>query len=169
MELLRYQEAFHIRSSVENWRSLPIGLATVNEIPKRLPFYLGFTVASLVYGGLHLTAWDAPFPTSTQQLLWRMSSIALTAFGIPLVIYESLSICVLGELIERGGRWLRWPWAIYLANNLSISLLVGRALSVKFYCLCRVFLVVECFIMLFHLPDSVYEVPQWSRYIPHII
>lgn len=39
---------------------------------------------------------------------------------------------------------------------------------VLFYCIARVFLVVECFITLEHLPASVYNVPLWSNYLPHI-
>lgn len=39
---------------------------------------------------------------------------------------------------------------------------------VLFYCMARVFLVVECFITLEHLPASVYNVPLWSNYLPHI-
>jgi hypothetical protein len=36
------------------------------------------------------------------------------------------------------------------------------------YILCRAFIVVECFIMLAHLPDTTLEIPQWATYVPHI-
>jgi len=45
---------------------------------------------------------------------------------------------------------------------------IGIALLVILYCLARLYLVVECFINLFHLPDSVYLLPSWSQYMPHI-
>lgn len=36
------------------------------------------------------------------------------------------------------------------------------------YTLARVYLVVECFINLAHLPPSAYHLPQWTQYVPHI-
>ena len=36
------------------------------------------------------------------------------------------------------------------------------------YVVARVYLVVECFINLAYLHDSVYEMPSWSQYFPHI-
>ena len=40
-------------------------------------------------------------------------------------------------------------------------------LSAPWYCFCRVYLVVESFINLAHLSESVLTVPTWSQYIPH--
>lgn len=37
-----------------------------------------------------------------------------------------------------------------------------------YYVFCRAFLIVECLISIAYLPDSVYQVPQWPRYFPHI-
>lgn len=42
------------------------------------------------------------------------------------------------------------------------------ALFIVLYVLARVYLVVECFINLAHLPESAYELPKWSQYVPHI-
>ncbi|KAK4450426.1 hypothetical protein QBC34DRAFT_437265 [Podospora aff. communis PSN243] len=39
---------------------------------------------------------------------------------------------------------------------------------VVLYVVARVYLVVESFINLSHLPESAYEVPRWSLYVPHI-
>ena len=36
------------------------------------------------------------------------------------------------------------------------------------YFLSRAFLVVECFINLTHLPDSAFQVPKWTQYMPAI-
>lgn len=45
---------------------------------------------------------------------------------------------------------------------------VGIVLLVVCYCLARVYLVVESFVNLVHLPDSAYVLPSWSQYMPHI-
>lgn len=36
------------------------------------------------------------------------------------------------------------------------------------YCAARAFLVVEAFISLRHVPEGVYQVVQWTSYIPHL-
>jgi hypothetical protein len=41
--------------------------------------------------------------------------------------------------------------------------------SVLWYIFCRVFIIVESFIMLAHIPDQALQVPTWSAYIPHIV
>jgi hypothetical protein len=40
--------------------------------------------------------------------------------------------------------------------------------SILFYTVARVYLVVECFINVAHLPDGAYQVPRWAQYVPHI-
>jgi hypothetical protein len=41
------------------------------------------------------------------------------------------------------------------------------AISLTFYVSCWAFIIVECFLDVFHLPDSAFDVPQWSQYFPH--
>jgi len=39
-------------------------------------------ILGIVFGGIHCAGWDLSFPTHTQQLLWRSSSLFLTVFPI---------------------------------------------------------------------------------------
>ena len=55
---------------------------------------------------------------------------------------------------------------LVVLTRLILDLVVAVAILV--YCLARVYLVVECFINLSHLPESVFRVPVWSQYVPHI-
>jgi hypothetical protein len=45
--------------------------------------------------------------------------------------------------------------------------LFGIAFSLL-YAAARVYLVVECFINLAHLPEAAYQQPRWSQYIAHV-
>ena len=45
---------------------------------------LGWSWSQWSFGGIHCIAWSFAFPSSTEQLLWRISSIAIT--GIPLPV-----------------------------------------------------------------------------------
>jgi hypothetical protein len=51
----------------------------------------------------------------------------------------------------------------------TVCLTVGTALIcyVLLYMLARLYLVIECFSTLAHLPPEVYLEPSWTRYLPH--
>lgn len=65
--------------------------------------YLGFGVLGLVYGGLHCIAWDALSQTPREQLLWRISSVAISANGILLLLIYTWE---LSPLIINMSGWL---------------------------------------------------------------
>jgi hypothetical protein len=52
-----------------------------------------------------------------------------------------------------------------VAMAVGMMFIVGSTL---FYVFSRVYLVVECFISAGRLPESVFETPQWARYMPHV-
>lgn len=59
--------------------------------PYRFAWYAaGMTFAGLCYGGLHLIAWETPFASPLESVLWRAASVGIMAFG-PLFIV--LQIC----------------------------------------------------------------------------
>ncbi|KAL8841074.1 MAG: hypothetical protein Q9176_003415 [Flavoplaca citrina] len=121
------------------------------DIIKEIPLALGFSAAAIIYGGLHALAWFAEFRSPTEQLLWRISSVAVMS-GIPILaaIYKLMEQTVAHSLFT----WLL-IWGLFLPTVIA-------------YILARLYLVVECFIQLSHLPAGVYEVPEWSTYFPHI-
>ena len=164
----------------------------------------GFSLAGLCYGSLHLLAWEAPFPTAIQQLLWRISALILTSSAGPYLIYllglllrVDVPLLWVQQTVFRGPReWLacklrswtiesygtkyyRWNKYWMLAGTIlstfwSPDLLVAplgtvlAAIAGAIYLAARIYIVVACFINLAYLPDSAYETPSWSRYVPHI-
>jgi len=46
------------------------------------PLYVALCLSGIIYGGLHLLAWNAPFPTDMEKFLWRLSSASVTSTGI---------------------------------------------------------------------------------------
>lgn len=142
----------------------------IKDIFREPLLQIGFGMATFVYGGLHVLAWSANFPSFTEQLLWRISACVVMG-GIPVILiicghmtgYNMLDVLVPAEahdyLRDLLGN-LFWP-AYYLVR-------VVQYLAILVYVCARGYLVVECFISLSHLPAGVYEVPQWSTYFPHI-
>ena len=117
----------------------------------------GFGAAALIYGGLHALAWFAHFGSSSESLLWRISTCVVMG-GVPIVF-------VLFKFFS----WLRdQTWPAGVVNPPVYLILALMVLILLAYTLARAYLVVECFINLSHLPAEVYNVPTWSTYFPHI-
>ena len=53
-----------------------------NWLPKGLGYSLSMlAILSMLYGDLHATSWNGQFPTTTKQLLWRISSCIVAGGG----------------------------------------------------------------------------------------
>ena len=110
----------------------------------------------LLYGAIHSLAWQYHFPTQAEEIIWRCASIATAASGLIVLV-----------TILRGIVWNRWTtarWTLSIARLLhAIAYLFGFIAIAA-----RSFLVVESFRALPNSPASIYEVPRWTAYIPHI-
>ncbi|RSM09198.1 hypothetical protein CEP52_004258 [Fusarium oligoseptatum] len=171
-------------------------LPRFDGVRRSWPLYLVLSTIGFIYGGLHCLAWNAPFATNLERLLWRLSSVTVSAIGVLILLLYTWELAPpiwrnLGDSINTVGNliydntWrkiqnlLHHPWDGWIKNigifSLTPVLLLFRALYdvsivgfILLYCLARVYLVVECFINLAHLPDSAYLLPKWSQYVPHI-
>ena len=163
----------------------------LNGIRKGRSLYIGLTFTGFVYGGLHCLAWNAPFATRLETLLWRISSIAIMSTFVPVLLFylwelwnDNMRINgpLWAHIRIRAHRLFQDPnfagWRssrkiaslLYFIGKATLQILLNFTVycAAGFYCLARVYLVVECFINLAHLPDSVYQAPVWSQYVPHI-
>lgn len=115
------------------------------------------SIVALVYGGLHLLAWNAPFHTRIEETLWKISGIFVASIGPMSIAYAGL-LSVTDKLFRHIGPW---PIIVEKINQFfGVSYLL-------FYLFARVYLVVECFIEVAYLPDSAFTTPVFTRYIPH--
>ena len=171
-DVVRWKMAWQARASLEsqdrdfNWfydfirrpsfRQRCKDFPSIDRI-KELPIMIGFSSATLVYGGLHALAWFAEFSSPTEQLLWRISASAVMG-GLPTIF----AINRLIDLLRRRN----YPFNRFASVLEQLELLIYPiALA---YVLARAYLVVECFISLSHMPAGVYNVPDWAAYFPHI-
>ncbi|KAG2747325.1 hypothetical protein P692DRAFT_20954570 [Suillus brevipes Sb2] len=100
-----------------------------------------------IFGGIHCMAWFFAFPTYQEQVLWRMSAVAIT--------------CT--------------PYLIFLVTcfiyKLSISDAVRKAMfapCVMLYVAARAILLVLMFTTLRNLPPDAYKAVWWTSYVPHL-
>jgi hypothetical protein len=109
----------------------------------RSSFY-GAIFVTMAFGGIHCIAWSFHFPSHTERLLWRISSIAIT--GIPLVYMG------IGYIDDK---YNNVPWRVL-------------ALLLIFYVVVRVVLLVLSLSTLRSLPPSILQTVEWTTFLPHI-
>ena len=110
----------------------------------------GMVLVTMVFGAIHCIAWSFAFPSQTEQLLWRISSIAIT--GIPLVFMGTLFIFL--KINDDHP-----VWTILLITLLLLLLL---------YPVSRILLLVLSLSTLRSLPPSAYQTVQWTTFLPHV-
>jgi flagellar biosynthesis protein FlhB len=126
--------------------------------------------------------------------MWRVSCIVLVG-AMPIVVLGFASVVLVKMVVDRfttrDPKNLRWTWEKpkdllsrlfhthvvleYIAKIIKTTLKVVAAIAIWLPVLAysmayiggRVYLMVECFMNLAHLPSEVYKEPQWSQYIPH--
>jgi hypothetical protein len=110
---------------------------------------LGYLVA-VVFGGIHCVAWSFAFPSETEQLLWRIFSIAITGFPLAYVGIESTH----DQLDDD--------------NPVKTILFVTLFLLTLLYPISRILLLVLSLTTLRSLPPSAYQTVQWTNFLPHV-
>ncbi|KAK4896025.1 hypothetical protein LTR27_005881 [Elasticomyces elasticus] len=146
----------HVVLRSKNWPSLGTWNSSGVQLHSKA-ILAGFTLAGVVYRMIHLSAWNAPFPSVSQMWLWRASAITLISSPVFLII---------GLMGDYDANESDGDVCSLFCAPFSFAFMVIRVLC---YVTARAYLVVECFIGLSHLPPDAFLVPHWSRYFPHIM
>ena len=114
-----------------------------------------FTVfgVGVCFGAIHCVAWLFSLPTHTELLIWRISSIAITA--VPIYIPLMLGLCFLLTHME-------------FEESSTTLLYFGPLSGGILYILARVVTLVLAFTSLRDLPPGAYDTVHWTTFIPHI-
>jgi hypothetical protein len=110
-------------------------------------------VITAVFGSCHLIGWDFLYPSSVEQLLWRIFSISCVVILLLLMFL----LWFMG-LLDEG-------FDIF-SPECSVNYLLIASL-IFLYALARVYLLVAIFISLRSVPAGVYQTVNWSLYFPH--
>jgi hypothetical protein len=105
---------------------------------------LGAVLITMLFGGIHCIGWSFQCPSHAEQLLWRISAIAIT--GIPLGV-----TCM--ALVN--GTYIGIPTGVF-----TVPLI--------FYVLSRLILLVLSLVTLRSLPSSALNTVEWTTFLPHI-
>jgi hypothetical protein len=157
----RFQKRFQEHLRYISYRLRWTSASNMINVDKDEYLRLGLIVAGLLYGGLHLSAWnDSTLNSKVGLLFWRISCVTIASFG-PIIV-----VAVIVQ--ERVVKSLSFQMTLRIEDSLEIIFVIAFALFLAFVVLCRLNLTVESYYSLKNLPVSAYQQPVWSRYIPHI-
>ncbi|KLU90787.1 hypothetical protein MAPG_10638 [Magnaporthiopsis poae ATCC 64411] len=120
-----------------------------------------FFAVSAIYGAWHLMAWEGPFATHTEGLLWRISGCGVAGSGI-------LTFAGLHMTWHLSG-WRPKGILYRIRTTFLVILVLGCfCLAPVLLLVSRIYLVVGAFIQLPYSPESVFHLPNWAPYFPHV-
>lgn len=101
---------------------------------------------ALLFGAFHCIAWSFSFPSHTEMVLWKFSSLTVLITMIAAVTLALITL-VYGE---------------------SVAVGVVFFVAICAYTVARIILIVLAFMQLRSLPPLAFHTVQWTTYIPHI-
>jgi len=152
----------------------PITTSSVNG-PLILVYFV-LPVVAVLFGGLHCIGWNFDFPSHTEQLLWRIASLAITSIpAAPLVVgLIVVPIISLHNSLERRYDSDTVPSAplpetaeVLAAMLVTVGgFLVGAGIIA--YMLARLLLLTQAVVLLRKQPESAFYAINWADFLPHI-
>ncbi|KAK0440184.1 uncharacterized protein EV420DRAFT_1582048 [Desarmillaria tabescens] len=144
----------------------PLSSGTSNDSPIRL--MVGICVGSL-FGAFHCMAWSSYFPSHTEMVLWRFSSVAVM-IGVLTAVSAFIVRGSCPKWMLKLRRLLPYWWmdssiwgTVWKPCSFSLSAVGGII-----YIVGRIILIVLAFTQLRSLPQLAFHTVQWTNYIPHI-
>ncbi|KAI1733761.1 hypothetical protein F4680DRAFT_379272 [Xylaria scruposa] len=140
-------------------------------LPTRLPpnVLAMLVIPSLIHSGIHLLGWNFAYPSSIEQLLWRISAVILASVSAVSVGM----VRILATLGYRGRFNLAWVWINVQREEprnrkLPKSWDIFLGLCILSLVAARSYIIIEAIISLRNLPASVYTAVSWTDFLPHI-
>ena len=111
-------------------------------------------LVGVCFGAIHCIAWHFSLPTPTELLMWRISSVAITAVPvyIPLMILLGFLLAGLTDFDKSGTTFIYF----------------GPLFGGILYIIAWAVTLVLAFTSLRDLPPGAYQTVHWTTFIPHV-
>ena len=110
----------------------------------------------ICFGAIHCIAWGFSFPTHAELLIWRISSVAITA--VPFYITLALFLT----------KWLADTDFDDASDNIGFIATFSFIPALILYIVARVFTLALAFTSLRELPHGAFDTVHWTTLIPHV-
>jgi hypothetical protein len=126
--------------------------------------------AGLLFGSIHIAAWNFAFPSTAERVLWRVAAVASTALPAALLLLLTLPDIV-GDSFRSS--FFKFRDKLLGDDTKRTGEGMGRAIAplerviIVVYGTVRLYLLVAVFITFRSQPPEIYATIFWSKYIPH--
>ena len=110
-------------------------------------------MVGIVFGAIHCIAWSFEFPSHTELVLWRISSVGIIATPVYFLVGLWFALVYEDDLPI----WVTEIVLLPIATFLPLLYIVARAVTV-----------VLAFMSMRALPPAAFETVHWTTFIPHI-
>ncbi|KAK7024468.1 hypothetical protein VNI00_016265 [Paramarasmius palmivorus] len=117
-----------------------------------LHLYIAVYGIAALFGAIHCIPWFFQFPTHTEQLLWRISAVAVAVAPVAMGFLHGY----IKKLFPSAPKWVQ------------VTVLIIMPILSFAYAVFRIILLVIAFTALRDLSPSAYQTVQWTTFIPHI-
>lgn len=153
-------------------------------------------LSQIAYAAIHICGWNIHFPTATERLLWRISSLAIMVSilsywlveGFTWRIHPAIKNYIDKRRARVHGKDLEQysdpdlpqtryqKFAAKLRNNsnrddhaldVPLKAILPMCMLGAFYCTSRAYILLEDLLSLRALPATAYQSIDWSGFIPH--
>jgi hypothetical protein len=129
-----------------------------DDVKRMIPSNIAF----VLYGGLHLLAWQYSFRSTTETILWKMAGVITASSGITALLFLFIS----GRLSSDRPATNKLLYGLLrIVVNVAAMLIIAW---VPINLIARTYLFVESFVALPNSPPSTYQIPNFAAYVPHI-
>jgi hypothetical protein len=140
---------------------IPLGTSSSyyrDDIRRIIPSNIAF----VLYGGLHLLAWQYSFRSTTETILWKIAAVFTASSGMMALLFGFIidqlpaNRAATNKLLHGLSR---------IVETLATTLVIAW---VPINLIARTYLFVESFVALPNSPPSTYQIPNFAAYVPHI-
>jgi hypothetical protein len=141
--------------------------------------------ATLLFTAIHVAGWNFDFPTATERLLWRISSLLLFGITVAFWVFETIASWTRLERwraiylyfcnqegLERHRRDMTRRQTLQPKRKMTELPLKWEFATITpmaiIYGVARLYLIVEAFAELRNVNASAFVNVEWTNFIPHV-
>lgn len=141
--------------------------------------------ATLLFTAIHVAGWNFDFPTTTERLLWRISSLLLFGITVAFWVFETIASWIRLQRwktiylyifdkagLQRHRRNVLWKQTLQPKRRMTELPLPWEFATITpmavVYGVARLYLIGEAFAELRNVEASAYVNVEWTNFIPHV-